>query len=325
MHPRYSGSGIWRSPSRFRGWLLLGLLGLLYGPLLLHWAEGWLNKTISIEHEYYSCGLLGLPLAAWLGWQRQGDWETLPEQRMGWAHGLGLGLLLLGLRLYLHPVAEAVNLSLPLVLTGLCLWLKGAAGLRLMAFPLLLVALATPTAFPYLLTPYILPLQQLIAIAAGFMLLQMGMDVCVDQVYVYVNNQVVEIAPYCAGLKLLFTGLYAGLILLYAAEGWRFTRQSLRESRFKAALFLLGIVGLTAIANILRNTMLAYLHGTEQKLAFDWLHEGWGGDLYSALTLGGLLWVWRGVEWLGDRWQPAPVDQTPLAEGPRSEPLLPRR
>ncbi|WP_448600575.1 cyanoexosortase B [Thermoleptolyngbya sp.] len=311
------GSDIWRSPFRFRGWLLLGLLGLLYGPLLLNWADGWLNKTISIHHEYYSYGLLGLPLAAWLGWQRRRDWAAIPEQGMGWAHRLGLGLLLLGVRLYLHPLAEAVNLSLPLVLAGLCLWLKGEAGWKLMGFPLLLVALATPTAFPYLLTPYILPLQRLIAIAAGFLLLQLGMDVRVDQVYVYVNHQVVEIAPYCAGLKLLFTGLYAGLILLYATEGWR--------SRFKTALFLLGIVGLTAIANILRNTMLAYLHGTEQTLAFSWLHEGWGGDLYSALTLGGLLWVWRGVEWLGDRWRPAAAEKPALTARPHSEPLLPRR
>ncbi|GAB4464427.1 MAG: cyanoexosortase B [Elainellaceae cyanobacterium] len=317
MTPSRSSFGIWRSPSTFRGWLLLGLLALVYGPLLLHWADGWLNKTISIEHEYYSHGLLGLPLAAWLAWQRRRDWEHLPHRETGRAYWLGLGLLLLGVRLSIHPAAEAVNLSLPLVLTGLCLWLKGAAGLRLMAFPLLLVALATPTSFPYLLTPYILPLQRLIAIAAGFLLLQLGLDVRVDQVYVFVNNQVVEIAPYCAGLKLLFTGLYAGLIVLYITEGWR--------SRSKTALFLLGIVAMTAIANILRNTMLAYLHGTEQKLAFDWLHEGWGGDLYSALTLGGLLVLWRGVEWLGDREQPEPAEHSAGASPPRSEPLLPRR
>jgi cyanoexosortase B len=317
MTPSRSSFGIWRSPSAFRGWLLLGLLSVLYAPLLLRWADGWLNKTISIEHEYYSHGLLGLPLAAWLAWQRRGEWKHLPSRETGRASWLGLGLLLVGVRLHLHPTAEAVNLSLPLVLAGLCLWLKGAAGLRLMAFPLLLVALATPTSFPYLLTPYILPLQQLIAIAAGFLLLQLGLDVQVDQVYVFVNNQVVEIAPYCAGLKLLFTGLYAGLIVLYITEGWRL--------RFKAALFLLGIVAMTAIANILRNTMLAYLHGTEQTLAFDWLHEGWGGDLYSALTLGGLLVVWRGVEWLSDRGQPEPAEPSAGAALPRSEPLLPRR
>ncbi|RMF63682.1 MAG: cyanoexosortase B [Cyanobacteria bacterium J069] len=317
MAPSQSGSSVWRSPPALRVSLLVGLLGILYGPLLLHWADGWLNKTISIEHEYYSHGLLGLPLAAWLTWQRREDWSTLPNRSVGRAHWLGLALLLLGGRLYLTPVADAINLSLPLVLTGLCLWLKGFGGLRLMAFPLLLVALATPTAFPYLLTPYILPLQQLIAIAAGFLLLQLGMDVRVDQVYVFVNDQVVEIAPYCAGLKLLFTGLYAGLILLYATAGWR--------SRAKTVLFLLGIVALTAIANILRNTLLAYFHGTEQTPAFDWLHEGWGGDLYSALTLGGLLFVWRGVEWIVAHWNPSADRSAPIADAPRSEPLLPRR
>ena len=44
--------------------VLIGLIGLLYLPLLLHWADGWINKTISIEHEYFSHGLIGLPFAS---------------------------------------------------------------------------------------------------------------------------------------------------------------------------------------------------------------------------------------------------------------------
>ncbi|MCY7278239.1 MAG: cyanoexosortase B, partial [Phormidesmis sp. CAN_BIN44] len=38
---------------------LMGLLTLLYAPLLLHWVDGWLRKNISIEHEYFSHGIIG--------------------------------------------------------------------------------------------------------------------------------------------------------------------------------------------------------------------------------------------------------------------------
>ena len=41
--------------------IILALLGILYTPLLWHWVDGWLNKSISIQHEYFSHGLLGIP------------------------------------------------------------------------------------------------------------------------------------------------------------------------------------------------------------------------------------------------------------------------
>jgi len=47
-------------------WAIAALLAILYGPLLVHWVDGWLNKSISIQHEYFSHGLLGLPVAAYL-------------------------------------------------------------------------------------------------------------------------------------------------------------------------------------------------------------------------------------------------------------------
>jgi cyanoexosortase B len=41
----------------------------------------------------------------------------------------------------------------------------------------------------------------------------------------------------------------------------------------------------STIANIIRNTLLTFFHGTGQEAAFKWLHDGWGGDLYSACML----------------------------------------
>ncbi len=252
---------------------ILGVLVLLYAPILLHWANGWLYKSISIEHEYFSHGIIGLPFAAYLIWINRKKWQRLPDN----SNPLGAILLLVGGVFYLSGVTEWVNLSLPTILAGLCLWFKGIQGFRLQGFPLLLIFLATPTALPYLIAPYTLPLQNFIAGTAGFILNQFGMDVTVDQMNIYVGGRIVEVAPYCAGLKMLFTTLYVSLMLLY----WT----GALSSRHTTSWFLSTAIVISIIANIIRNTLLTFFHGTGREGAFQWLHEGWGGDVYSALML----------------------------------------
>ncbi|MBW4464272.1 MAG: cyanoexosortase B [Pegethrix bostrychoides GSE-TBD4-15B] len=260
------------------------LLALLYAPLLYYWVDGWLHKNISTEHEYFSHGLIGLPFAAYLCWQNRQTWQALPTR----THGLGLVLLLLAVGLYSSRLPDLINLSLVVMLAGLCLWFKGWPGLRLQGFALLLLLLASPNQIPYLIAPYTLPLQKLIAGVAGFILAQGGMDVRVDQIYLFVNDRIVEVAPYCAGLKMLFTSLYVGLMLLYWTGNWR--------SRAKVLWFYGGIVIMSVISNIIRNAMLTYFHGTGQDQAFYWLHDSWGGDLYSTLMLGSLVWLIQKID-----------------------------
>lgn len=266
-------------------WPLIGLLAVLYVPLLVHWYDGWLNKTIGLNHEYFSHGVVGLPVAAYLAWNRRQHWQQIHQ-----GHWSGLLLLAVGLTAYLRGVPDGVNLSLPLVLLGLCLWLKGWSGVCLQALPLGLVALATPTFVPSLLAPGMLPLQRAIAGIAGFLLMHLGLAVQVDGIYLYVNQSLVEIAPHCAGLKLLFTNLYVGLIVAH----WR----SLWASSTRAVLFFGGILGISIMANLIRSTGLSYLYGTGQTGLFDWLHAGWGGDIYSALTLFALIGFGGLVSWM---------------------------
>ncbi|KAM3093898.1 cyanoexosortase B [Phormidesmis sp. 146-12] len=258
---------------------LWGLLTLLYAPLLLHWCDGWLRKSISIEHEYFSHGLIGLPFAGYIIWTNRKRWQRIDDgERPGLWKFAGAILLLLAGVLYLSGLPDFVNLSLPVLLIGICLWLKGLPGLKLQGFALLLVFLATPTEIPYLIAPYTLPLQSFIAATAGFILNQLGMDVTVEQIYLSVGGRIVEVAPYCAGLKMLFTGLYVSLMLLYWTGALR--------SRPLSILFLISTVVISVSANIVRNTLLTYFHGTGNDQAFGWLHEGWGGDVYSACMLG---------------------------------------
>ncbi|AFZ36816.1 eight transmembrane protein EpsH [Stanieria cyanosphaera PCC 7437] len=253
--------------------IILALLSLIYAPVLFHWYDGWLNKSIGIEHEYFSHGIIGIPFAFYIVWNQRKKWQRLPNQ----SHPLGFILLIIGSIFYLTGVAEFVNLSLPIILTGLCLWLKGIAGFKLNSFALLLIALATPTSFPYLITPFTLPLQKFIAGFAGFILIQLGMDVTVEQIYLAVGGRLVEVAPYCAGLKMLFTSLYVGLMLLYWTGNI--------ENRKKTTLLLVGAALISVSANIIRNTILTFFHGTGRDQLFTWFHDSWGGDLYSALML----------------------------------------
>ncbi len=252
---------------------IISILGLLYAPLLLHWLDGWLHKNISTEHEYFSHGMIGLPFAVYIAWLKRKLWQRLPNYQ----HPLGVVLLLIGGIFYLSGISEWVNLSLPAIILGLCLWLKGIPGFKLQKFPLLLVFLATPTPLPYLIAPYTFPLQSFIAGTAGFILNQFGMTVIVNDINIYVGGRIVEVAPYCAGLKMLFTTLYIGLMLLYWTGNL--------SSRIKTVSFFLIAMLISISGNIIRNTLLTYFHGTSNEAAFHWLHDSWGGDMFSAVML----------------------------------------
>jgi cyanoexosortase B len=279
--------------------LIAGLLFVIYAPILWHWVDGWLNKSINIEHEYFSHGLIGIPYAAYVVWKQRSKWYRLEDN----SHPLGAILLVLGAIFYITGISTFVNLSLPIILIGICLWLKGIPGLKLEWFPLLLVFLATPNPIPYLMTSYTLPLQKFIAAVAGFMLMQVGFDVTVDQIYLSVDGQPVEVAPYCAGLKMLYTSLYVSLILLH----WTGNLKNIKKS----LLLLISAGAISVTANIFRNAFLAAFHGMKQPQLFDWLHEGWGGDLYSAAMLGIIVLVLNFM----DRFEPETKPETLIEEG----------
>ena len=269
-----------------------GLLAILYVPLMIYWIDGWLNKSISIDHEYFSYALIGFPYAAIAAWELRHRWSELPDR----ANFLGLSLLVTAGVFYISQLQNLMNLSLPLMLSSLVLISKGFAGLRLMAFPLLFVALATPTALPYLIAPYLiapylLPLQQFIASVVGFLLMQIGMNVSVDQIYVFVNERIVEVAPYCAGLKMM-TSVYVGLIMLH--------RTGNIYSRTKTAFLLFGAALINVVGNIIRNTLLSFFHGTDNTTMFAWIHDSWGGDVFSALLLFSVLLLMKGIDKFAD-------------------------
>ncbi|MDJ0658290.1 MAG: cyanoexosortase B [Crocosphaera sp.] len=266
--------------------LIIAFLAVLYAPLMFFWYEGWLNKSINIEHEYFSHAIIGFPYAAYLIFGRnRPKWQKLANK----IHPLGGFFLALGLAFYITGTRELVSLSFPIIITGIMLWLKGIPGLKLNWFPLVLIFLGTPNAVPYLITPYTLPLQKFIAAVAWFLLQFLGVNTQVDGIYLYVNNIPVEVAPYCAGLKMLFTSLYVALLIL----DWT---GNLKD-KGRVVTLLISAAAISVTANIIRNTLLAVFHGNGMDQAFYILHDSWGGDLYSVGMLGTIV----GLNWLLDR------------------------
>ncbi|OCQ99707.1 cyanoexosortase B [Oscillatoriales cyanobacterium USR001] len=264
--------------------IILILLMLLYAPLLIYWYDGWLHKNINIEHEYFSHGLIGIPYSAYITYTHRHSWGKLPNL----FHPLGAFLLTIAGIFYLSSLSDLVNLSFPIILAGICLCFKGMPGLKLQGIPLLLTLLATPNYIPYLIEPYSLPLQHFIATISGLILTKFGMDVRVEEIYLYVNGGIVEVAPHCAGLKMLFTSIYVSLMLLHWTGVLSFRKRSI--------LFLAIAIIASLSANILRNTLLTLFYGTGRETAFAWLHAGWGGDLYSACMLGMLVLLLNRME-----------------------------
>jgi cyanoexosortase B len=136
-----------------------------------------------------------------------------------------------------------------------------------------------------LLTPFTLHLQAFITNTAGFLLFVLGVpDLAIDGIYITVRDRVVEVAPYCAGLKMLFTSTYLAVMLLHWTGTWR--------SRPKVTATLIGTVIISVTVNILRNTLLTYFYGMGHTDLFHWTHESLGGDLISMLMLVGVvLWL----------------------------------
>jgi cyanoexosortase B len=252
---------------------ILVLLALIYLPLMGHWYDGWLHKNIGIEHEYFSHGILGLPYASYLVWQRRQKWARLPDK----SNFFGLIVIGIACLFYLTKVSDLINLSLPIILLGICLFYKGLEGLKLHTIPLILIFFATPNSLPYLIEPYAMPLQKLIAWMAGSLLQLMGFVLIIKDNQLYIDSKIVEVAPHCAGLKMLFTSLYISLIFLQLTGVIRHWKTSL--------LLVLFTVFLSVSANLIRNTLLTMFYGTDQSHNFESLHEGIGGDIYSGLTL----------------------------------------
>ncbi|MEO1589820.1 MAG: archaeosortase/exosortase family protein, partial [Cyanobacteria bacterium J06632_22] len=82
-------------------------------------------------------------------------------------------------------------------------------------------------------------------------------------------------------------------------------------SKLRTRIFFVGIIAVSVMGNILRNTILTFFHGNQMDAAFHWLHDSWGGDLYSAAMLGSLVVLVQ----LLQRYVPETINLRPATDG----------
>ena len=73
----------------------------------------------------------------------------------------------------------------------------------------------------------------------------------------------------------------------------------------------MGIIAVSVVGNILRNAILTFFHGNQMDAAFEWLHDSWGGDLYSAAMLGSLVVLVQILQ----RYVPDSINLRPATDG----------
>jgi len=131
---------VWQTlkPFGWQGLLLVGVLAVLYAPVIKLLVYQWYNDAD------YSHGFLVPLLSAYLIWQRRDKLREVPRHASWWGMvmvAFSLGLLFLG---SLGAELSLTRLSMLGTLCGLIVYFTGGAMLRAVAFPMAFLLFAIP-------------------------------------------------------------------------------------------------------------------------------------------------------------------------------------
>lgn len=202
-----------------------------------------------MSNEYYSHGLLIVPVALFLAIQRV---RNDPQLRLRLANREGAGLLLLGatLAFYLYALQQRAYYLAAFAMIGMLagmVWtLAGVVALRRLAFPIGYLALMVPLP---ILDRITLPLALFTGYCSGALVQFLGLDVTITGNAVTLPNADLVIGAQCSGVNSLIS-LFALLTLVaYLLEG------SVGARVLLAALAL----PLALLGNILRVAALLFV------------------------------------------------------------------
>jgi exosortase len=267
-------------------------LAVVYGAVIAGLVHDWLTDG------NYSHGLLVLPMAALIAWQRREALAASPAHPSRWGLALvaaSLGLLVGGT---LGAEVFTTRVSLVAVIAGIVWFVWGGAHLRLVAFPLALLLLTIP--LPEIIFNQIaLPLQGLAARAGEAGLAAFDIPVLREGNVIVLATGSLEVAEACSGIRSLMS-----LVALAVLYGY-FTDP---RGGMRAALAI-AAVPIAVVANGLRvaGTGVAAAHyGAEAAEGFFHTFSGW---LMFLLAFGLLVATQRIAGWL----KPAEVPCTAVS------------
>jgi exosortase len=242
--------------------LLLAFIALTWPVWRWLWSEWWSN-------DYYSHGLLIVPVAAYLAWQRHSREKWLSDNR-------GLVLLTCGVGLYLFFIVDKAlflaALSIPLILAGFVWTFGGLTVLKDLAFPLGFLVFMVPLPFVERAT---LPLALWTGFCSSSLVHWLGMDVIIIGTAVKLPNTELMIGAQCSGINSIISLFTLTTLAAYVLHGPLWGRLTL----IAAALPLAALSNILRVANLLWVTR--YL-GSET--AFHFYHD-YSGPLFFLLAL----------------------------------------
>lgn len=239
-----------------------------------------------MSNEYYSHGLLILPVAIFLAVQRFRNDPGL-VYTPGQGHLGGVLVLAIGLAAYLYALQQRAYylaaFAMIGMLAGLVWALAGAAVLRKLAFPIGYLMLMVPLP---LLDRVTLPLALFTGYCSGAIVQFLGMDIAITGNAITLPNADLVIGAQCSGVNSLITLVALLVLVAYLLEGPVWSR----------ILLVLLAVPLALIGNILRvATLLVVARAWGADAAFTFYHD-YSGILFFVAVLALIIPITRALQ-----------------------------
>jgi exosortase len=229
-----------------------------------------------MANEYYSFGILILPVSLYLVVQRFRNDKTLVYEP---GHVSIYGLIGLGITMavYLYCLQIKANylaaFAMIAMLASLVWTVAGGVVLRKLAFPLAYLLFMVPLPF---IDRYTLPLALFTGVCSGALVQFLGLDVVIVGNAVTLPNANLEIGAQCSGVNSLIALTSLMVLVAYLLEGPVWSR---------VALVLLAIP-LAVVGNILRvATLLFVARAWGAEAAFTFYHDYSGIVFFVAVLL----------------------------------------
>lgn len=228
------------------------------------WREWWSN-------DYYSHGLLIVPVSAYLAWR---CWP--PGARSEAGDSRGLALLIAGTGLFLMFMADKAYylaaFAMIVMLAGLVWTFGGLDLLWRLAFPLGFLGLMVPLPFVERAT---LPLALWTGLCSGGLVRWLGLDATIVGAAITLPNTTLVIGAQCSGINSIISLLTLTTLIAYLLRGPLWGRLALVAMAISLATF----------GNILRVASLLFVaRSLGAEAAFRFYHD-YSGPIYFGFVL----------------------------------------
>ncbi len=265
-------SSLWQTlkPFGWQGLLLVGVLGLLYAPVIKLLVWQWYNDAD------YGHGFLVPILSAYLIWARRDTLRLIPRKPSAWGMVVvlgSLGFLFLG---SLGAENSLSRISILFTICGLIVYFAGWAKLRAMTFPLAFLIFAIP--FPAVVyNEIVFPLQFLASKFATRVLEMLNLFPVMREGNILVLPQMkLEVVEACSGIRSLMS-------LLALAAGYGYVVERSVAVRW---LLIVAMVPLAIISNGTRVMITAIMANyIGAKAAQGFMHEFSGWVIFVVATI----------------------------------------